>query len=124
MDVLQHTLHTRPDTKWAIADISNVTIYVNKMPSIYIGAPPEQQLPEYIANNKGLDKLIRNRHSGARYKDNFCLFRCFARKEGNSSISLETCTKHLVDRYKEVMNEPPTKGICLEDLHHFEKNLQ
>ncbi len=36
MDVLQHALHARPDTKWVIADISNVTLFANKLPSVYI----------------------------------------------------------------------------------------
>ena len=98
MDVLQHALHTRPDTKWVVADITNVTVYANKMPLFYIGAAPHE-LPDYISNNVGLNNLIRSRNSGARYRDNFCLFRCLALKQGYSATALETRTMYLVDRY-------------------------
>ncbi|XP_038047605.1 zinc finger protein 524-like [Patiria miniata] len=70
----------RPDTKWIVAAVTNMTVFVNKQPGMYIGTPP-QRLPPYIANNQGVLGdlgLIKNRHTGGAYSDNYCFFRCLA----------------------------------------------
>ncbi len=94
MDVLQHAMHSRPDTKWVLADISNVTIYAYKMPSFYIGAPP-QQLPDYITNNRGLNKIISNRNTGARYE-------LFTKGSHHHNLSVILILQNLFYRGKEM----------------------
>ena len=58
----------RPDTKWQVLDITNITFYVNHIKDVPLGAPIS--LHDYIKNNHGL----RNVSSG----DNLCFFCCLA----------------------------------------------
>ena len=57
----------RPDSKWKVVDIPNITFYVNHLKDAPLGAPIS--LPDYIKNNHGL----RNVSSS----DNLCFFSLF-----------------------------------------------
>ena len=57
----------RPDTKWQVLDINNITFYVNHIKDIRLGT--SISLSDYIKNNHGL----RNVSSG----DNLCFFLLF-----------------------------------------------
>ena len=59
---------TRPDTKWRIVRITNVTFYVNKLQNAPLGA--QCQLPDFIKVNHGLADV-----SGT---ENLCFFLCLA----------------------------------------------
>ena len=62
----------RPDTKWKIVNIPNITFYINHLKDAPLGAPIS--LPDYIMNNHGL----RNVSAG----DHLCFFRCLAVHQG------------------------------------------
>ena len=57
----------RPDSKWKVVDINNITFYVNHIKNAPLGAPVD--LLDYIKNNHGL----RNVSAG----DNLCFFPLF-----------------------------------------------
>ena len=59
---------TRPDTKWKVVQISNITFYANILKDAPLGAGAS--LPSYITNNHGLANVSGN--------DNLCFFRCLA----------------------------------------------
>ena len=55
---------TRPDTKWKIIQISNLTFYINHLQDAPLGAPIP--LPDFIMNNRGLANVSA--------EDNLCFF--------------------------------------------------
>ena len=55
---------TRPDTKWKVVQISNITFYANSLKDAPLGAGAS--LPSYITNNHGLANVSGN--------DNLCFF--------------------------------------------------
>ena len=59
---------TRPDTKWKIIQISNITFYINHLQDAPLRAPIS--LPDFITNNYGLVNVSA--------EDNLCFFRCLA----------------------------------------------
>ena len=63
---------TRPDTKWKVVQISNITFYANSLKDAPLGAGAS--LPSYITNNHGLANVSGN--------DNLCFFRCLAIHQG------------------------------------------
>ena len=69
-DIAEHGRRQRPDTKWTVEAITNMSVFVNK--TDYIIGAPRPDLPPYVTNNSGLIKLQRNRHTGRRYDDNLC----------------------------------------------------
>ena len=64
---------TRPDTKWKVVQISNITFYANSLKDAPLGAGAS--LPSYITNNHGLANVSGN--------DNLCFFRCLAVHRGS-----------------------------------------
>ena len=64
---------TRPDTKWKVVQISNITFYANNLKDAPLGAGAS--LPSYITNNHGLANVSGN--------DNLCFFRCVAVHRGS-----------------------------------------
>ena len=79
----------RPDTKWKVVDITNITFYVNHIKDAPLGAPVD--LPDYIKNNHGL----RNVSSG----DNLCFFCCLAVHHGANPYRCEQPAKNLFHKY-------------------------
>ena len=55
---------TRPDTKWKVIQISNLTFYINHLQDAPLGAPID--LPDFIMNNHGLANVSA--------EDNLCFF--------------------------------------------------
>ena len=76
-DILEHARQQRPDTKWSVVSLTNIAVYVNKMPQFFIGTPPPN-FPDVVKNNRGLYSLTHNIDNGQRYDDNLCFFRCVA----------------------------------------------
>ena len=79
----------RPDTKWKVVDIPNITFYVNNIKDAPLGAPIS--LPDYIKNNRGL----RNVSAG----DHLCFFRCLAVHQGANPHWCEQAAKNLFRKY-------------------------
>ena len=59
---------TRPDTKWQIVDITNVTFYVTKLKDMALDA--QIDLPDNVKFNSGLVNFSA--------EDHLCFFRCLA----------------------------------------------
>ena len=54
-DMLEYIRQQRPDTKWVVHLLTNVTFYVNKITEHPIGA--SVLLPDYILKNLGVQRL-------------------------------------------------------------------
>ena len=74
--------------------------------------------------------LQRNRHTGKRYDDNLCFFRCVALHHSNvkNSGHLERDTQHFLHRFREGVGNQNVNGVTLDDLGEaeriFEMNIQ
>ena len=102
----------RPDTKWKIANIPNITFYINHLKDAPLGAPVD--LPDYIMNNHGL----RNVSAG----DNLCFFRCLAVHRGANPHWCEKAAKKLFCKYCAHFDVAPEdfSGVQLFDFIHLE----
>ncbi len=118
-DVLSYARQHRPNTKWVVHSITNMTVYVNKL-GFPIGRG-RQWLPSYIKLNKGLTSLQCNRQNGAPYTDNLCVFRCIALARGASTKNLEKGTKTYFKQYARNQQPDQFKGITLDQLPDLEK---
>lgn len=103
----------RPDTKWRVVLITQLTCYLNRVRNYPIGFC--HKLPRFISKNKGISKHCKSKRS--RTKDNLCLFRCLAMKKG---LHIEFAEK-LCER----MGYDPAsfKGMSLDDLTLVEKEF-
>ena len=102
----------RPDTKWKIANITNITFYINHIKDAPLGAPIF--LPDYIKNNHGL----RNVRAG----DHLCFFRCLAVHQGANPHWCEQPAKYLFRKYCIHFGVVPAhfSGVQLFDFIHLE----
>ena len=64
---------SRPDTKWKIVQISNITFYANSLKDAPLGA--RVTFPDHIKNNRGLVNVLGD--------NNLCFFRCLAVHHGS-----------------------------------------
>ena len=89
-DLLEWVKQQRPNSKWMVMSVTNVTFYINKLPQHPIGGLQQQQqkkkkmvtkdettIIEYLKRNKGL-VFLSNNHHGKPYEDNLCFFRVVA----------------------------------------------
>ena len=102
----------RPDTKWKIVNIPNITFYINHLKDAPLGAPVD--LPDYIMNNHSL----RNVSAG----DNLCFFRCLAVHQGANPHKCEKAAKNLFYKYCVHFDVAPGNfaGVQLFDFIHLE----
>ena len=71
-DILEYIRQQRPDTKWVVHLLTNLTFYVNKLFDHPIGA--RGVLHDFVLGNQGLVCLVGG--SNGPYTDNVCFFRC------------------------------------------------
>ena len=102
----------RPDSKWKVVDIPNITFYINHIKDAPLGAPIS--LPDYIKNNHGL----RNVSAG----DHLCFFRCLAVHRGADPRWCEKTAKNLFYKYCARFDVAPADfaGVQLFDFLHLE----
>ena len=89
-DILEYIRQQRPDTKWVVHLLTNVTFYLNKLIQHPIGA--RIVVPDFFLRNQGLACLV----GGAQgpYEDNLCFFQCLAVHRGApDGKALEVPTK-------------------------------
>ena len=102
----------RPDSKWKIVDIPNITFYINHIKN----APfvPPIFLPDYIKNNHGLRNVSAS--------DHLCFFRCLAVHQGADPRWCEQPAKNLFRAYCIRFDVAPANfaGIQLFDFIHLE----
>ena len=75
----------RPDTKWKIVDITNITFYISKLKVMPLGSPIK--LPDFIKFNHGPENFSIEDHS--------CFLRCLAVFQGADSKRCKKAAKKL-----------------------------
>ena len=117
--MLEYIRQQRPDTKWVVHLLSNVTFYVNKMNEYPIGA--SVLLPDYVLRNPGVVALITG-SKGIYNDDDLCLFRCLAVHRGAPVSDVESPAKTYFHQYLQHTRKSPNKfkGVAIEDLQNIE----
>jgi hypothetical protein len=114
-DILEYIRQQRPDTKWVVHLLTNVTFYVNKLFDHPIGA--RLVLPDHILKNKAVAALVGG--ANGPYEDNLCFFRCLAVHRGTPDVkALEVPAKTYYHQYLQQQDMTPAdfKGVTLDDL--------
>ena len=101
---------TRPDTKWKIVDITNITFYISKLKDMPLGLPIE--LPHFIKLYRGLVNFTAD--------DHLCFFRCLAVFQGADSKRCEKAAKKLFLEYSNRFYVSEFAGVQLFDLPKLE----
>ena len=119
-DILEWARQGRPDTKWVVDEVTNLTMYVNKLKDQPIGCH-DIQLPSYVLNNKGLVSFRNRVHN----RDNLCFFRAYeAHLSGTTSPKgrTEQGRRH----FEEIVGGDPKtyKGVNLLDLPSIEEKIE
>ena len=110
----------RPNSKWVVDLVTNVTWFVWKIRDHPIGRG--KYLPSYIVENRGIAPLDRNIQRGKPYEDNLCFFRCLALHNGCHTKNLERDTKYYYQQYREAeLRTKKFHGVKLSELDDLEK---
>ena len=90
-DWLEYVRQQKPNSKWRIALLTNVTFHLYPMEDRPIGRSKiTGQLPKWLVENRGLDALEKDKKTGKLYADHLCYFQCLARYLlGHSGASRE-----------------------------------
>ena len=119
IDVLEWVRQQRPNSKWIVDQVTNVTFFITKLRGHPIGRGSD--LPAYLSKNNGLIPLNRSAETGKVYNDNLCFFRALALHNGCHLKNLERDAKHYYERYRK--SQPEKKKFCgvkLKELHDLE----
>jgi hypothetical protein len=111
-DSLEWARKNRPDTKWRVVVICQLTCYLNRLKNFPIGRNSCHKVPTFISRNKGLD------NSSNKFSDQLCFFRCLAAHRGRDvKVAKDLCLE---------MGFNPTffEGFSLDDLHKVEKHFK
>jgi len=113
-DILEFIRQQRPDKKWVVHLLTNVTFYVNKLFEHPIGA--RVVVPDFFLRNQGLVCLVGG--SNGPYEDNLCFFRCLAVHRGTPVKDVEVPAKTYYHQYLQHQDMTPAdfKGVTLDDL--------
>ena len=104
----------RPDTKWFVLVVCQVSLYINRLKDHPIGRQRcGHSTPRFIAKNKGLDNLTTN----LRGDDNLCLFRCLAKHMGKDDDKAAYLCR------KAGFNPFLFKGLGLDELYIVERKF-
>ncbi|KAI8487963.1 hypothetical protein Bbelb_344110 [Branchiostoma belcheri] len=115
IDILEIARQARPDSKWVVHILTNVTFYVDKLTDHPIGAFDE--LPDFIRHSRAIIGLDSG--SNGQYKDNLCFFRCLAvHRAGAWHRNIEKPAKELFQAYLEFSGKTRKefKGVTLGEL--------
>ena len=99
LDVLEWVRQRRPNSKWVVEQVTNVTIFITKLRGHPIGRGTN--LPPYLSKNNGLLPLDRNARTSKIYNDNLCFFRALALHNGCRPKNLKRDAKHYYEQYRE-----------------------
>ena len=124
MDILEWARQQRPNSKWVVHRITNITFFVDKLRKYPIGCPVT--LPEYIRHSHVIEALEKDKKRGLPYTDHLCFFRCIARHQGAPLDGLEGKTQELYDSYctKFSIDKKSFQGIFVEELEDLEPWLE
>ena len=80
IDILEWVRQQRPNSKWVVDTVTNISFFITKLRGHPIGRGTD--LPAYLAENHGLVALDRNHKNGRPYNDNLCFFRALTVHNG------------------------------------------
>ena len=119
IDFLEWVRQQRPNSKWVMDLMTNVTLFVWKIQDHPIGRG--SHLPGYIAENHGIAPLDCNHKTGKPYQDNL-FFRCLALHNGCQTKKLERHSKHYYEQYRGAsLAKKKFHGVKLSQLDELEK---
>ena len=113
-DALEHLRAQRPNSKWVVHKVTNLTFYVNPIIEHPIGE--SVNLPPYLKHNKGIIGLENNRKTGRPYTDKLCFFRALALHRGAKVTNIERKAVALFKEYRPGGKSESFPGITLSDL--------
>ena len=114
-DPLKYAQLQRPNSKWVVDLITNLTLFVYRLPDHPIGAP-DVALPSYARGIRAIITLTSDpNNKGKPYSDNLCFFCCLALHQGYAYNRLEKKTKELLQIYS------PHSDLELEELPNLEE---
>ena len=120
IDFLEWVLQQRPNSKWVVDLVTNITWFITKIRDHPIGRG--KYLPGYIVDSIGITPLDRNTQTGKPYEDNLCFFRCLALHNGCHTKNLERDTKHYYQQYRDAgLSKKKFHGVKLSELDQLEK---
>ena len=113
-NILELICQKRPDTKWVVHLLTNVTFYVNKLFDHPIDA--RAVLLDFFLRIQGLVCLATGSHEP--YTDNLCFFRCLAVHRGTPVRDVEAPAKTYYRQYLQQQDMTPAdlKGVTLDHL--------
>ncbi|XP_071847518.1 uncharacterized protein [Apostichopus japonicus] len=121
-DLLEHARLQRPNSKWVIETVTNVTYFVYKVLDHPIGCVTVE-VPDYVKDNKAIVNLEKNLHTGEPNNDNMCLFRCLALFRGSNPKSLEKETHRMYRLYSHGQDPRSFDGVRMKELTRFEDSF-
>ncbi|CAB3985404.1 Zinc finger and SCAN domain-containing 22 [Paramuricea clavata] len=116
IDIHEWAKQQRPNSKWIVMDITNVTFYFTKLRDHPIGR--SVRLPKYVLENPAIVSLDCDSNTSLPYEDKLCFFRCLAMHKGCHPKNLERDTHHFYEQYSE---DDDFDGVTLEELPELEK---
>ncbi|KAJ8048248.1 hypothetical protein HOLleu_00491 [Holothuria leucospilota] len=125
-DIEQTLLLGRPDSKWVLDFITNVTIFVNKLGNHPLVGGPPPHIPDYINKHQHLVTMSHHRKTNQPFQDNLCLFRCLSyHLKSVESACYDRTPKALFQKYQTAIGGrdgiSTFKGISLNELGVIEK---
>ena len=121
-DILEWARQQRPDTKWTVQEVTNVTLFLNKISKHAIGH--RIILPDFIVNNPAIITLNKDENHGFFYEDNLCFYRCVALHFGASTHTLQTATKQMFAKCTGKVKTSDFPGVKLDELPAIEDKLE
>ena len=120
IDFLEWVRQQRPNFKWVVDLITNVTWFITKIRDHPIGRG--KYLPGYIVDNSGITPLDRNIQTGKPYEDNLCFFCCLALHNGCHTKNLERDTQYYYQQYRDAgLSKKKFYGVKLNEPDDLEK---
>ena len=99
IDFLEWVRQQRPNSKWVVDVVTNVTWFVSKIRDHPIGRG--KYLPGYMVDNMGIEPLESDANTGKPYEVHLCFFRCLALHNGCHKKNLERDTKYYYQQYQD-----------------------
>ena len=120
IDFLEWVRQQRPNSKWMVDLITNVTWFVWRIRDHPIGRG--KYLPGYIADTYGFEAVENNANTGKPYEDNLCFFRCLALHNGCHTKNLERDTQYYYQQYRDAgLGKKKFHGVKKSELDNLEK---
>ena len=120
IDFLEWIRQHRPNSKWVVDLVTNVTWFVWKIRDHPISRG--KYLRGYIVDNPGITPMDRNIQRGKTYENNLCFFRCLALHNSCHTKNLERDTKHYYKQYRDAnLSKKRFHGVKLSELDELEK---